>query len=126
MADIAKVQLKRDEGVDVTKANGAASATIVYDRSDENIMIYIENGDAAACRVKFSTNGFGGEDLADLDVDIAAGEFAAVGVLESMKFKDPATQKVTVQVLDQDNTAFSGTVTNVKFVVFAAPKSLVD
>lgn len=126
MADLTAIQLVRNNGADWTETNGAASQTLVYDRRDEAITLLVRNTDAAACRIKVSTNGFGGGDASDLDVDIAAGEFAIVGPLESMFYKDPATQKVTVQVLDQDDTAFSGTVTNVKLTQVNAPKGLVD
>ena len=125
MADLVKVQQLRNDGAVWLKTAGAASQTLIYDRRDEAIMLLVENGDAAACRIKVSANGFGAGST-DLDVDIAAGEFAIVGPLESNRFKDPATQKVTVQILDQDNTAFSGTVGNVLLTQVNAPLSLVD
>lgn len=126
MADLTPIQLVRNNGVDWTKTAGAASQTFVYNRRDEAIYILVENGDAADCRFKVSSNGTGAGDLADLDVDIAAGEFAIVGPLESSRFKDAATQKVTAQILDQDDTAFSGTVGNVLVTQVNLPKSLVD
>lgn len=126
MPDITSQLLKRNLGAAVVKTVGAAELTIPYVRSDANYVIFVENGDAAACRVKFLNSGYGGEGLPDLDVDIAAGEFAAVGELESMLFKAPSDQKVTLQVLDQDDAAFSGTVTNVTFIVFELPKALTN
>lgn len=122
MADITKVQLLRNAGKVIVATAAAASQTIVYDRSDENIVIRVVNGDAAACRVKV-TNQLGGTNL---DVDIAAAGVYYIGALESATYKSPSTGKVTVQVLDQDNTAFSGTVGNVDFEVLALPISLLD
>lgn len=125
MADITAIQSLRNAGAAWTKNAGAASQTMVYDRSDENIVLLIENTDAAPCRVKATAAGYGAGGT-DLDIDVAAGEFAVVGVFESNRFKDPATQKVTLQILDQDDTAFSGTVTNVLLSQIYLPKSLTD
>jgi hypothetical protein len=125
MADLTKVQQLRNDGAVWLKTAGAASQTMVYDRSDDMIILLVENGDAAACRIKVSADGFGAG-FVDLDVDIAAGEFAVIGPLESNRFKDPSTQKVTFEILDQDNTAFSGTVTNVLLTQLNAPISLTN
>jgi len=127
MADVTSNLLKRNLGAAVVAVDGAASQTIDYsERADEKLVLHVVNGDAAACRIKVSTLGFGGSNADDLDVDIAAGEEASIGVLESMYFKDPATQKATFQILDQDNTAFSGTVTNVKLRLLELPKALTN
>lgn len=125
MADLVKVQQLRNNGAVWLKTAGAASQTMVYDRSDDMIILLVENGDALDCRVKVSADGFGAG-FTDLDVDIAAGEFAVIGPLESNRFKDPSTQKVTFEILDQDNTAFSGTVTNVLVTQLNAPISLTN
>lgn len=126
MADLTAIQMVRNSGVAWTKAAGAASQTMVYNRSDESIFLLVENGDALDCRIKVAANGYGAGDVGALDVDIAAGEFAVVGPLESNRFKAPTTQKVTFEILDQDNTAFSGTVTNVLVTQMNMPKSLTD
>lgn len=125
MADLTKNQQIRNNGAVWLKTAGAASQTMVYDRSDDKIILLVENGDAAPCRIKVVANGFGAGFTA-LDVDIAAGEFAVVGPLESNRFKDTSTQKVTFEILDQDNTAFSGTVTNVLLTQLNAPLALTD
>lgn len=124
MADVTKNLLKVNEGAAVTPVDGAASQTVVFDRSDSKIVIHILNGDAAPCRVKFLAGDGMSATLGDLDVDIAASEEAAVGILESARFKEDG--KVTFEILDQDDTAFSGTVANVKVRVFELPKGLVD
>lgn len=126
MADVTKIQSKRNVGVAWTKASGAASQTIVYDRSDENIVLLFENGDALDCSVNVIANGNMSGDLGDLEIEIAAGEFAVLGAAESARFVAPSTGKVTLTITDQDQTAFSGTVTNVKVTALALPKSLVD
>ena len=113
VADITLNQAKLNEGVAFTKTAGAASQTLDMSAiSDFQTIILLQNGDAADCRVKFSTNGYGASNADDIDVDIAAGEFAVIQV-ESMYVKDPSTGKATFQILDQDDTAFSGTVANV-------------
>jgi len=131
MADLTPIQLLRNSGVDWTKTAGAASQTMVYNRRDEAIYLLVENGDDDDCRIKVAANGYGdgsagAGDGTALDVDIAAGEFAIVGPLESNRFKAPSTQKVTFEILDQDDTAFSGTVGNVLLTQVNLVKSLTD
>lgn len=114
MADITINQAKLNEGVAFTKTAGAASQTLDMSAiSDFQTIILLENGnDTEDCRVKFATNGYGANNADAIDVDIAAGEFSVIQV-ESMYVKDPATGKATFEILDQDNTAFSGTVADV-------------
>jgi len=125
MADLTAIQLERNAGVDWTKTAGAASQTMVYDRRDEAIYLLVENGGGAEARVTVAANGFGGSGVA-LDKDIADGEFAIVGPLESNRFKDPATQKVTFVITDTDGTVYSGTVGSVLVTQVNLVKSLVD
>lgn len=126
MADLTPIVKTRNGGTVWTETDGAASQTIVMDRRDEAICLLVRNTDAAPCRIKVDNDGFGAEGVGDIDVDIAAGAFAVVGPFESNRVKDPATQKATVQILDQDDTAFSGTVTNVKLTQLNDVKSLID
>jgi len=125
MADLPKIQQVRNDGVAWTKTAGAASQTMVYDRSDDKIILLVENGGGADCRIKVKANGFGAGGT-DLNVDITDGEFAVIGPLESNRFKEPATQKVTFEILDQDDTAYSGTVGSVLVTQLNAPLALVD
>lgn len=125
MADVTKRQVKRNELTKIAAVNAAATQTIVYDRSDENILVHVANVDAAAATVTFVAAGFGAGTLGNITVALAQNEEAVV-VLESARFKAPATQKVTTTVTDADGTVFSGTITNVKFRVFDLPKALVD
>jgi len=127
MADVTNYILNRSAGKTVAKEAGAAAFTIDYaGRSDENVVVVIENTDGVnACRVKFSAGVGANAVLGDLDVDIAASALGAVGVLPSSRFKN-ADGKIDVQVLDQDDTAFTGTASDVKFIVLELPKALTD
>lgn len=126
MADVTKIQSKRNEGVAWTKASGAASQTVVYDRSDENIVLLFENGGGADCSVNIIGNGNMAGDQGDLEIEIADGEFAVLGAAESARFVAPSTNKLTFTITDQDGTAYSGTVGSVKVTALALPKALVD
>lgn len=127
MADITSFLSKRGKDVTVTKQSGAATATIDYaGRSDENIVVLVENTDGAnACRVKFSAGVGMNADLGDLDADIAAGGLAVIGVLPSARFKN-ADGKVDIAVTDQDDSAFTGSESDVKFIIMELPKALTD
>lgn len=122
MADIAISQVKRNEAGEVTPVNGAATATIPYARSDENIVVHILNAGAQAAAVTFVAAGVGAGGLGNLAIaDIAQNDEFAV-VLESSRFKNPTTQKVTVTTA----VAEGGSVANVKFRILGLPKALVD
>lgn len=127
MADVTKTSTVRNgASADATSNAGAASQTIVYDRADEKTIIRVSNADAATATINVVTNGYGGGDASNLSFTVAQNEVKYVGALESMYYKAPATGKVTVTVTDADGSAFSGTVTNVKFEVVDLPKSLVN
>jgi len=127
MADLTNVlTIKNGASADVTADAGAASQTIDYDRSDEKFVIRVANADAATATISIVTNGFGGGDNANTTFTVAQNEVKYIGALESMFYKAPSTQKVTLLVTDADFTAFSGTVTNVTFEVIELPKSLTN
>jgi hypothetical protein len=126
MADVTKNQIKRNAGTTITVVNGTESQTIVYDRSDENILIHVQNTNTAnACRIKIAGNGTGAGTTGDLNIDIAGSGETAV-VLESSRFKSALTGKVTFKILDQDDSSFSGDKSKVKIRVFDMPKGLTD
>lgn len=125
MADLNKSTMSRNNGAAITSNNGAASQTIVCNRSDEKVLIRVSNADATTALIRFKGNGFGAGVQGDLDVQVAQNGISGF-VLESSRFKDPATQKITVQVLATNGGAFGGTVTNVKFEVIEMPKGLID
>lgn len=125
MADVTKTTLSRNAGAEITSNNGAASQTIVCNRSDEKVLVRVSNSDATSAMIRFKANGRMAGTQGDLDVTVAQNKIFGV-TLESSRFKDPATGKITVQVLGTDAGAFGGTVTNVKVEVIEMPKGLID
>ena len=109
-----------------TSNAGAASQEVLYDRSDENIIIRVTNADAATATIVVETDGFGGGSATNLSFTVAQNQVKYIGLLESMYYKDPATQEVSLLVQDPAGAVFSGTVTNVKFEVVDLPKSLTN
>ena len=127
MADVTKIQSARNSSAVAAAVAGAASQTIVYDRSDENIWILARNTDSTnACRLKFAANGNMAGDIGVLNVDMAKSTDAVVGPLESARFVAPSTNKVTFEILDQDDTSFTGSESDILLYVIDAPLSLVD
>jgi len=127
MADVTLIQSKRNAGAVAAAVAGAASQTVVYGRSDENIMLLIRNtDDTNACRITVAANGNMAGDQGDLEVDMAVSTDAVIGVLESARFLAASTGKITFQILDQDDTAFTGSESDVLVYVLHAPLSLVD
>lgn len=125
MADLTKSTMTRNNGATITSNNGAASQTIVCNRGDEKVVIRVSNADATTALIRFKANGFGAGKQGDLDVQVAQNAIKGF-VLESSRFKDPATQKLTVEVLGVGGGAFGGTVTNVKLEVIEMPKGIID
>jgi hypothetical protein len=123
MADVTKSIMVRNVGTAITSNSGSASQTIVWNRSDEHILIRLTNSDATTALVRFKGEGYGGE--ANIDVQVPQNAVKGVFV-ESFKVKDVETQKVIVEILDTDGTSFGGTVTNIKIEVIESPKALID
>lgn len=127
MANITTSLLKKNAGATVTPVNGAASQTVDYTaRSDSNLLMIFNNTTAAPCRIKVKNGGVIGAGAPDLDVDIAAGAQAGIGHLESTYFKSPTTGAVTFEILDQDDSGFSGAVADVKVSILELPKALIN
>lgn len=124
---ITRSLLVKNDGADVTSVAGAASQTVTFDdRSDRNLVLRFENTDVTnPCRIKFAAGDGMSAGQGDLDVDIAVSSVVAVGHLESARFID-ASGEVTFEILDQDNTAFTGAVTDVLVEVLELPKALTD
>jgi hypothetical protein len=123
MADVVNSIMKVGTEVAITSNAGAASQTIVWNRSDRNIFIRATNVDAAAATITFTGAGFG----APAAKTIVLAQNAVKGIfLQSSNVKDPATQKVTATITNANGTEYSGTVTNVKIEVIESPKSLLD
>lgn len=125
MADVTKSIMTRNNGATITTNNGAASQTVVCNRGDEKVLIRVSNSDATTALIRIKANGFGAGKQGDLDVQVAQNAVRGF-VLESSRFKDPATQKLTIEVLGVGGGAFGGTVTNVKIEIIEMPKGLID
>lgn len=111
---------------DATSNAGAAAQEVLYDRSDENIIIRVANADIATATIVIETDGFGGGNATNTSFTVAQNEVKYIGLLESMYYKDPATQEVSLLVQNPAGAVFSGTVTNVTFEVVELPKSLTN
>lgn len=125
MADVTKSTMTRNNGATITTNNGAASQTVVCNRGDEKVLIRVSNSDATTALIRIKANGFGAGKQGDLDVQVAQNAVKGF-VLESSRFKEPSTQKLTIEVLGVGGGAFAGTVANVKIEVIEMPKGLID
>lgn len=111
---------KRNNVSAVTLNDATASQTINYgDKPDERIVLLVENAntvDGQTATVTVSKGDFLSNVLGDLAVVVAKGDTAAIGPLESVRFKNSASE-VTVGVAVTN----SGTVSNVKIGVVKLP-----
>jgi hypothetical protein len=97
VADIAKTMAVKNGSVAFTPTAGAASQTIVVGK-DERTGIYVKNGSAAPINVTVKKgNGICSVD-GDLVVAVAAGAERIIGPLESARFIDTTTGKITVEL----------------------------
>ena len=111
---------KRNNVSAVTLNAATASQTIDFgDKPDERIVLLVENANTVAgqtATVTVSKGDFLGNALGDLAVIVAKGDTATVGPLESVRFKNSASE-VTIGVAVTN----SGTVSNVKIGVIKLP-----
>jgi hypothetical protein len=111
---------KRNDGADFVWNDATASQTIDFgDKPDERVVLLVENANTVAgqtATVTISKGDFLGNALGDLAVIVAKGDTAAIGPLESVRFKNSASE-VTVGVAVTN----SGTVSNVKIGVVKLP-----
>jgi hypothetical protein len=114
MADLNKTLAVRDSSAALTLNNGAASQTIVWNGQDEKVALYVKNTDAAQVTVTVKAGTGIRSAIGDLSVNVAAGAETVIGPLDSMRFKERATGKVTV-------TIAGGTASNVKLAVIQLP-----
>jgi len=118
MADIAKLELVRDGAATLVFLSGAATQDIVADVPDERMTIIVQNLDTQTARV-WIRKGDGIKSVdGDLYVDVAQNAVKIIGPLESARFKDMDTGRITVDITDDDSatapSVFAGTITNVK------------
>ena len=98
MADITVNKAVRDGVATCTLATGAATQTFVYDTQDEKTAIVVTNtGSSAATVTVVAGNGIRSA-IGDLVVTVQGGSTAIVGPLDSMRFKDLSTGKVTIKI----------------------------
>lgn len=98
MADITLSKAKRDDLATLTENNGAASQTIPWDGvMDERAYLLVRNTDATTDAVVTIKAGTGQRAaIGDLSVTVAKSAAGVIGPLDSMRFVDRATKKVTV------------------------------
>jgi len=111
---------KRNNVSAVTLNNATASQTVDFsDKPDERIVLLVENAntaDATTATITVSKGDFLSSNLGNLAVTVAKGATVAIGPLESVRFKNSASE-VTVGVAVTN----SGTVSNVKIGVVKLP-----
>lgn len=98
MADITVNKATRDGFAQCTLATGAASQTFVYDTTDEKTAVIITNSGSAAAKVTVKAGSGLRCAIGDLEVSVPAGATGIVGPLDSMRFKDMTTGKVTIVI----------------------------
>lgn len=121
MADLTKTLAVRDSSATFNLNNGAASQTIVCNEDDEKVVIYVTNSDATTARVNINKGNGIRSILGDLKVDVAQNATKVIGPLDSMRFKNMTTGKITATVTGTNDAAFGGTITNVKIAVVQLP-----
>jgi len=98
MADITVNKATRDGLTQCTLATGAASQTFVYDTADEKTAVVITNSGSADAVVTVKAGNGLRCAIGDLEVSVPAGTTGLVGPLDSMRFKDLSTGKVTIKI----------------------------
>ena len=111
---------KRNSGADFVWNDATASQTVDFsDKPDERIVLLVENAntaDATTATITVSKGDFLSSNLGDLAVTVAKGATVAIGPLESVRFKNSASE-VTIGVAVTN----SGTVSNVKISAVKLP-----
>ena len=111
---------KRNNVSAVTLNDATASQTVDFgDKPDERIVLLIENAntvDDTTATITVSKGDFLSSNLGDLAVTVAKGDTVAIGPLESVRFKNSASE-VTIGVAVTN----SGTVSNVKISAVKLP-----
>jgi hypothetical protein len=95
MADIAKTNGVKNGNVTFLPVAIAASQTIPVSK-DERMCIYIKNSQAGAASVITIPKGNGIAGVADLVVSVPQSSEMLIGPLESAKYVDKSTGKITV------------------------------
>lgn len=120
MADANKLYVKSADYATTTFATGATSFTVpLASGAAHRCMVIAYNGTGATLRVQIVAGDGIRHDLGNATFDIAAS--GGIGVYElsdSMRFAVASTNKVTINLIDVDNTALSDAAAEVTRVAF--------
>lgn len=97
MADFNKINAVKNSGVTFTASAGAASQTVPVTK-DERMCIYVKNGGGSAITATVLKGNGICSVQGDLAVTVNAGEEKIIGPLESSRFVDTTTGKITVNL----------------------------
>lgn len=113
-------ELKRNAAVALTLNGATASQTVGYDHPDNRIALVVHNDNTndgtKTATVTISKGTYLGNAVGDLKVDVGDAEKVVIGPLESVRFKNTASE-ITVGVA----VTGSGTVSSVKIGVIKLP-----
>lgn len=98
MADINVNKATRDGYSKCTLFSGGASQQFVYDTTDEKTAVVITNSGSGNATVTVKAGNGLRCAIGDLSVTVGAGETGIIGPLDSMRFKDLTTGKVTLEI----------------------------
>ena len=98
MADIKVNKATRDGFSQCTLATGTASQQFVYDTTDEKTAVIITNSGSSAAAVTVKAGTGLRCAIGDLTISVPANSTGIVGPLDSMRFKDMTTGKVTIEI----------------------------
>ena len=95
MADIAKTEGVTNGSATFTPVAGASSQTIVVDK-DERMCLYVNNGGESGITATISAGDGIASAMGALAVAVAAETAVIIGPLESARFVDMSTGKITL------------------------------
>lgn len=113
--DLTNIKAARDGSVALALTAGAASQTIVCDAQDEKVGLLVLNTDAATATATIKAGTGIRKDLGDISGTVAQNAYKVFGPFDSMRFKDMATNKITVELTGP------ATIANVKIAVIELP-----
>jgi hypothetical protein len=97
MADIAKTNAVKNGNIQFSPAAGAASQTIVVSK-DERMCVYVNNGGGAPITATIPKGNGIASAAGDLAVTVTNGTSQIIGPLESARFVDVTTGKMTLNL----------------------------
>lgn len=97
MADFNKVSAVKNSNVAFTTTAGASAQTIPVTK-DSRMIIYVKNGGGAGITATVAKGNGIASVMGDLAVTVGAGAEQIIGPLESARFVDTSTGKITVNL----------------------------